>query len=44
MADGSCFSSVAMLPSTFQETGSLTKRVLANLALSSGLEIDTCML
>lgn len=44
MADGSYFSSVSMFILTFLEVGILTKRVLANLVLGTGLEIATCML
>lgn len=43
--DGSYFNNVAMLFSTFIETGLLTKRVLESLAsVGSGLETETCTL
>lgn len=43
IADGLCFNAAAMLLLTFLETGSLTKKDLANLALIIGSEIATYM-
>ena len=44
MADGLCFNAAAILLLAFLETGSLTKKDLASLALGIGSEIATYML